>query len=303
MKRKFEEERSMSDSPDRRRYGVIETRFRHRGGVAYFDLTINGVLWACVEWSPTRRSWCIQDASGRCLAHCDAIHAENVDATTAVQIAKSMIRDGRMPTPEEAERQLEDRLKHDRLGELWQLLPEPVPVKRSDETVVGSFDYGNVASHASSTSTTSLTSPSRLHHQSYRKTAMEAVLYHVTETKNVRAIRKLGLRRFMPSNWIKAENHERYGHGEIYAFEHEDDALRWAARMDWELHKATGTSKISIIKIAVLGPWEIDHADPLNQAGSKGKWLKNALPVSPEHILEIRKVNRGALRRLVEMAP
>jgi hypothetical protein len=81
----------MSDTPDRRRFGAIETRFRQHGGIAYYDLTINGELWACVEWSPARRAWCVQDASGRCLAHCDAIHGENVDATTAVQLAKAMI--------------------------------------------------------------------------------------------------------------------------------------------------------------------------------------------------------------------
>jgi len=102
-------------------------------GSPCYDLRINGELWACIEWSPARRSWCIQDASGRCLAHCDAIHGENIDAATAVQLAKTMIRDGRIPTPEEAVRQLEERLESDRLGELWQPLPEPVPIKRADD--------------------------------------------------------------------------------------------------------------------------------------------------------------------------
>jgi hypothetical protein len=124
----------MSDAPDRRRYGVIETRYRNHGGIAHYDLSINGELWACVEWSPTRRSWCIQDASGRCLAHCDSIHGENIDAATAVQLAKTMIRDGRIPAPEEAERQLKERLERDRLGEPWQPLPERVLIKRDDET-------------------------------------------------------------------------------------------------------------------------------------------------------------------------
>jgi hypothetical protein len=119
-------------SDDRRRHGVIETRFRQRAGVAVYNLTINGELWAVVEWSPSRRTWCVQDASGRCLAHCDTIHGENIDAATAVQLAKSMIRDGRIPTPEEAERQLEERLERNRLGEPWQPLPELLPIKRDD---------------------------------------------------------------------------------------------------------------------------------------------------------------------------
>ena len=83
----------------------------------HLRLTINRELWACVEWSPSRRAWCVQDASGRCLAHCDAIHGEHIDASTAVELAKAMIRDGRMPTPEEAARQLRERLDRDRLGE------------------------------------------------------------------------------------------------------------------------------------------------------------------------------------------
>jgi hypothetical protein len=95
---------------DRRRYGVIETRFRKVGGMSMYDLTINRELWACVEWSPSRRAWCIQDASGRCLAHCDAIHGQDVDAQTAVRLARRMILDGRMPTPEQAEALLRGRL-------------------------------------------------------------------------------------------------------------------------------------------------------------------------------------------------
>ena len=38
-----------------------------------------------------------------------------------------MILDGRMPTPEDAAQQLEERLARDRLGEPWDLLPEPIP--------------------------------------------------------------------------------------------------------------------------------------------------------------------------------
>jgi hypothetical protein len=110
-----------NETTDPRRYGVIETRFRQHGGIATYNLTVNRELWACVEWSSSRRAWCVQDASGRCLAHCDAIHGEHVDAATAVQLAKAMIRDGRMPTPEDAAQQLLERLKRDRLGEPLEL--------------------------------------------------------------------------------------------------------------------------------------------------------------------------------------
>ena len=104
---------------DRRRYGVVETRFQQMGKVAMWNLTINQKLWACVEWSPSRKRWCIQDASGRCLAHCDAIHGQDVDAQTAVKLAKAMIRDGRMPTPEEADAQLALRLEQQFVHDEW----------------------------------------------------------------------------------------------------------------------------------------------------------------------------------------
>jgi hypothetical protein len=83
---------------DPRRHGVIEVRCR--SGI--YRLTIAGQLWASVEWSPSRRRWCIEDGVGLCLAHVEHIHGEDPDPQAAIQLAKKMIRDGRMPTPEEA---------------------------------------------------------------------------------------------------------------------------------------------------------------------------------------------------------
>jgi hypothetical protein len=128
---------STSDT-DRRRYGVIETTFRQHGNLAMYNLTINRQLWACVEWSPSRKVWCVQDASGRCLAHCDAIHGEHVDAQTAVKLAKAMIKDGRMPTPEDAHQQLTERLQRDRLGE-----PMEIIGPRADAVLVPQTGGGN----------------------------------------------------------------------------------------------------------------------------------------------------------------
>ena len=72
-------------------------------------LTIDGELWAEVEWSEKRQRWCIQDAEGRCLSHQDHVHGAAADRTAAVSLAEAMIRDGRMPTPEEAKRQADER--------------------------------------------------------------------------------------------------------------------------------------------------------------------------------------------------
>ena len=79
----------------------------------------------------------------------------------------------------------------------------------------------------------------------------------------------------MPSNWIKAGNRKRYGDGEIYAFEHEDDALRWAGRMDWELHKATGLERLTRIeRFCFALPGEVAH--PLPQV----RFLVTPLPLA-----------------------
>jgi hypothetical protein len=96
----------MQNPTDKRRYGVIEVR---QANARTFHLRIDGKLWSEVEWSPARQTWCIQDACGFCLGHCDQIRGTHIDQRTAVALAKAMIRDGRMPTPEEAQRLLQER--------------------------------------------------------------------------------------------------------------------------------------------------------------------------------------------------
>jgi hypothetical protein len=93
---------------DKRRYGVIAVRFQP-GPPTLYTLSIAGQHWAAVEWSPSRRTWCIEDAAGRCLLHCEHVHGDHIDRPSAIALAKAMIRDGRMPTPEEAERQLREQ--------------------------------------------------------------------------------------------------------------------------------------------------------------------------------------------------
>jgi hypothetical protein len=88
-----------TDPRDPRRFGVVEVRSQSR---SVYRLTIAGQLWASVEWSPSRRQWCIEDGVNRCLLHVDHIHGEDPDPQAAIRLAKRMIRDGRMPTPEEA---------------------------------------------------------------------------------------------------------------------------------------------------------------------------------------------------------
>ena len=106
---------------DNRRYGVIEVR---RLNAETYHLTIGGVMWSEVEWSASRQRWCIQDAAGHCLAHVEHIVGQDRDVETAIRLAKRMIVDGRMPSPELAEERLQERLRRDRLGEPWELLQD-----------------------------------------------------------------------------------------------------------------------------------------------------------------------------------
>jgi len=88
---------------DKRRYGVIEVR---RINAETYWLEINGVMWAEVEWSPSRQAWCVQDAAGHCLTHVEHIVGQNRDPQAAIRLAKRMIVSGEMPSPEKAHRQL-----------------------------------------------------------------------------------------------------------------------------------------------------------------------------------------------------
>ncbi len=124
-------------------------------------------------------------------------------------------------------------------------------------------------------------------------------LYHTTLTKNVSKIKKKGLLPFQTSNWIEQGSKDRYGEGEIYAFENFMDAVRWASKMDWEFHQKMGSGKISIITIKKTGKWIIDKNDPLSQFGSKGKWLKHEGSISSENIVKINPVTLKETRRLV----
>lgn len=123
-----------------------------------------------------------------------------------------------------------------------------------------------------------------------------SVLYHVTKTDNVPRIQKKGLLRLQTSNWLQAGNKERYGQGEIFAFESLKDAIRWAGRWDWELNKKMGTGKVSIIKFKRDGKWTVDKSDPISQAGAEGAWLKSEMPVTPDKIISITPVTADTIR-------
>ncbi len=137
------------------------------------------------------------------------------------------------------------------------------------------------------------------------RTASSASVYHVTHTSLVPKIQKEGLRPMQTSNWVKQGNQSRYGKGEINAFESPHDALRWAAKMDWAFNKATGSGKVSILKLDRRDtPWQEDtESDPLGRSGAKGKWLKyqggipadrikSVVQFKPEHVKYLMQDSR-----------
>ena len=116
---------------DRRRYGVIEVRGIN---AETYWLEINWQMWSEVEWSQERRAWCVQDACGFCLTHVESIHGQDRDPQAAIRLAKRMIVDGSMPSPEQAQQQLEERQERARFGEpiIGDITArsEAIPVKR-----------------------------------------------------------------------------------------------------------------------------------------------------------------------------
>ena len=72
-------------------------------------ITINGEYWAAVEWSEPRQCWCIEGAEGACLGHASHIQGQARSKKAAVALAREMIRDGRMPAPDELAREARAR--------------------------------------------------------------------------------------------------------------------------------------------------------------------------------------------------
>jgi hypothetical protein len=64
-----------------------------------------------------------------CLLHVEHIHGQDPDPQAAIRLAKKMIRDGRMPTPEEALSRLQERQERG--------APIPMPIITTKETTNG----------------------------------------------------------------------------------------------------------------------------------------------------------------------
>lgn len=122
--------------------------------------------------------------------------------------------------------------------------------------------------------------------------------YHCTWTKLVPKILKQGLRCLQTSNWADGAG-KRLGGGAVHAFANEFDAIRWAAKMDWDHNRNHGTGKVTILTIEHDGLWDNDFNDTLTRAGYEGDWLKVFRGIPPSEITGSRTLTVDMVRALI----
>lgn len=81
------------------------------------SVSLDGVVFARVEWSERRQKFCIEDSEGQCLKHVGSIKGMSASKDEAAALAIAMVRDGRMPDPKtaRAEHAEREKLRKERL--------------------------------------------------------------------------------------------------------------------------------------------------------------------------------------------
>lgn len=92
--------------------------------------------------------------------------------------------------------------------------------------------------------------------------------YHVTFKKNVKKILSSGLKPLQTSNWAKGDGSRYNQSGGVFAFEHPEDAWKWAFKMNWEFKKP-----VSIVRIKKSKSWDVDPSADITLQMGKGKAL------------------------------
>jgi hypothetical protein len=103
---KCEEERMDGDN---RTYRAGELTIAWQPSGLIGRVSLDGEHWASVEWSEKRQQWCIEDVEGRCLTYTASIRGQAASKEEAVALAEAMVRDGRMPTPDDARAEAKER--------------------------------------------------------------------------------------------------------------------------------------------------------------------------------------------------
>jgi hypothetical protein len=114
-------------------------------------------------------------------------------------------------------------------------------------------------------------------------------LYHATFTKNIPKILKKGLRQFNDSLWVQSGTGKRYNEDAgIFAFEHPEDALKWAIKMEWEFE----TSDISIVRFKSSKHWEKDPATDISLQLGKGRSLRSFRDTPASDIIDVFPIEK-----------
>jgi len=103
-------------------------------------------------------------------------------------------------------------------------------------------------------------------------------LYHATFVDKGLKIVQHGLKQFEPSNWVKAATGKRYNQNAgIFAFEHPEDAVKWAMKMNFDFKKDT-----AIVKILNAPDWVEDPSEDIHLKLGKGRSMmsKRNIPSS-----------------------
>jgi hypothetical protein len=88
------------DLGDLRRWLLITIDWSAGAGIG--RISFGTEYWAAVEWSERRQAWRIEDAEGRCLTYAASILGQAASKEAVEALAREMIRDGRMPSPQQA---------------------------------------------------------------------------------------------------------------------------------------------------------------------------------------------------------
>lgn len=118
----------------------------------------------------------------------------------------------------------------------------------------------------------------------FEATSQIPYLYHVAFTENVPSIVKKGIMQFQTSNWVQAGSGKRYNEDAgIFAFEHPEDAFKWAFRMRYDFdNKPT-----SIVRFKPTDNWEQDPSDDASLQFGKGRSMRSHRNVPPDEIIDV----------------
>ena len=98
---------------DPRRQGSVIVAFKGESSKTG-TIFVDGANWGAVEWSEKRGVWCIEDVEGGCLRHAASVHGKAAAKEEAIALAEKMVRDGTLPTPEEAAELHREAKQHER---------------------------------------------------------------------------------------------------------------------------------------------------------------------------------------------